>query len=109
MLIQKKHSVTVTSRFLKKNYNNYKSLNISKKLKLKKLNILKKNEIEKIIKDFNPENIFYLAGQSSIPKSFTLPKETKDSNFSGAKNFLEIINKEKINTKFFKANSGYIF
>ena len=109
LLIQKKHSVTVTSRFLKKNYNNYKSLRISNKVKFKKLNILKKNEIKKIIKDINPENIFYLAGQSSIPKSFTLPKETKDSNFSGAKNFLEIINKEKINTKFFKANSGYIF
>ena len=32
-----------------------------------------------------PNNIFYLAGQSSIPKSFNLSKETKDSNFTGAK------------------------
>tara|TARA_Y100001970_G_scaffold108327_1_gene135484 strand:+ start:3743 stop:4678 length:936 start_codon:yes stop_codon:yes gene_type:complete len=109
LLIQKRHDVTVTSRFLKKNYKNYKSLKISHKVKFKKLNILKKKNIKKIIKDINPENIFYLAGQSSIPKSFVLPKETKDSNFLGAKNFLEVINKENIKTKFFKANSGYIF
>ena len=53
--------------------------------------------------------IFYLAGQSSIPKSFNLSRETKDSNFTGAKNFLEIIEKERINLNFFKGNSGYIF
>ena len=42
LLIQKKHSVTVTSRFLKKNYNNYKSLRISKKVKFKKIKYFKK-------------------------------------------------------------------
>ena len=38
-----------------------------------------------------------------------LSRETKDSNFTGAKNFLEIIEKERVNLNFFKGNSGYIF
>jgi len=61
------------------------------------------------LKRVNPDNIFYLAGQSSIPKSFILKKETFNSNFIGAKNFVEILYKEKYKTKFLKANSGYIF
>ena len=109
LLLKKGHKVIVTSRFSKKTHNNYKLLKISKKVNFKKLNVLSKLEIKKVINDIKPNNIFYLAGQSSIPKSFNLSKETKDSNFTGAKNFLEIIEKEKINTNFFKANSGYIF
>ena len=109
LLIKKKHNIVVTSRFTKKKYKNYENLKISKKVKFKKLNILNKVEIKKIILFEKPDNIFYFAGQSSIPKSFDLPKETFQSNFIGAKNFLEIIYKNKIYTNFFKANSGYIF
>lgn len=109
LLLKKGHKVIVTSRFSKKTHNNYKILKISKKVNFKKLNVLSKLEIKKVINDIKPNNIFYLAGQSSIPKSFNLSEETKNSNFTGAKNFLEIIEKEKIKTNFFKANSGYIF
>ena len=105
LLLKKGHKVVVTSRFSKKTHNNYKILKISKKVNFKKLNVLSKLEIKKVINDIKPNNIFYLAGQSSIPKSFNLSKETKDSNFTGAKNFLEIIEKEKINLNFFKGNS----
>ena len=87
LLIKKNHNIVVTSRFRKKKYKKYEKLKISKK----------------------PDNIFYFAGQSSIPKSYELPKETFQSNFTGAKNFLEIMLKNKIYTNFFKANSGYIF
>ena len=109
LLIKKNHNIVVTSRFRKKKYNNYEKLKISKKIRFKKLNILNKKEIKKIILSEKPDNIFYFAGQSSIPKSYELPKETYQSNFTGAKNFLEIMLKNKIYTKFFKANSGYIF
>ena len=108
-LIKKKYNIFVTSRKLKRNYSNYQKLNIEKKINFKKLDISNKKEIEQILKKINPQYIYYFAGISSITQSFKRPKETMISNYIGAKNFLEIIDKENIKTKFFKANSGYIF
>ena len=108
-LLKKKYNIFVTSRKLKKNYLNYRKLNIQKKINFKKFNISNKKEIKQILKKINPQYIYYFAGISSITQSFKQPKETMVSNYIGAKNFLEIIDKENIKTKFFKANSGYIF
>ena len=74
-----------------------------------KLNILNKQDILKIIRKYNPDNIFYFSGQSSLTKSINLKKITNDSNYIGAKKFLEILYKHKIKSRFYKANSGYIF
>ena len=108
-LLRKKEKVVVTTRSLKKIHTNYNYLKIQKKIKFEKLNINKKKQISKIISKYNPKKIFYFAGQSSITKSIKYKKETFSSHYNGTKNFLEILKKEKSNTKFFKANSGYIF
>ena len=75
-LLKNKEKVIVTSRFKKKNYKNFKFLKIQKKIKFLKLNIKSKNEIEKIINEYNPNKIYYFAGQSSLTKSQKLKKET---------------------------------
>jgi GDPmannose 4,6-dehydratase len=108
-LLKKKEKVVVTTRSLKKIYTNYNYLKIQKKVKFEKLNINKKIEISEIISKYNPKKIFYFAGQSSITKSIKSKQETFNSHYNGTKNFLEILKKEKYKTKFFKANSGYIF
>ena len=108
-LLKKKYSVFVTTRSLKKKFTNYSRLNILKKIKFKKLDILNKQEISDTIRSINPISIYYFAGISSITESFYSPKETFLSNYTGAKNFLEILKKEKSNIRFYKANSGYIF
>ena len=107
--VGKNYKIIVTTRYIKKNYQNYQKLKIANKVKFKKLNFLKKKEITKIINRHKPEQIYYLAGQSSIFKSIELAKITMSSNYIGAKNFLEVIYNKKFNIKFFKANSGYIF
>ena len=109
LLIAKKHKVIVTSRKIKKNYTNYNKLNIEDKVIFEQLDVLKKQNILKIIKRYNPNNIFYFSGQSSLTKSINLKKITNDSNYIGAKKFLELLYKHKIKSKFYKANSGYIF
>ena len=109
LLLSKKHKIIVTSRKVKKSHINYNKLNIENKVIFEELNVLKKRDILKILKKYSPDNIFYLSGQSSLTKSVNLKKETNDSNYIGAKNFLEIIYKYKIKSKFYKANSGYIF
>ena len=108
-LIGKKYNIIVTSRRIGKSFSNYKRLKIDKKVKFQKLNILKEKQIEKIINKYNPVHIYYFAGQSSIFKSNKLSNKTMDSNYTGAKKFLKIINKNKLKIKFFKANTGYIF
>ena len=108
-LLKKKHKVIVTSRIIKKRFINYHKLNIEKKITFEKLDILKKKDILKVIRKYNPDNIFYLSGQSSLTKSINLKNETYNSNYIGAKKFLEILHKYKIKSKFYKANSGYIF
>ncbi len=109
LLLQKNYGIVCTTRKNKKNYANYKNLKIEKKVIFKKLNILNENEIRKIINTYKPIQIYYFAGQSSITKSIKLPRSTMNSNYLGAKKFLKIIYKKKLNIKFFKANSGYIF
>ena len=109
LLLKKNYNIVVTTRKIRKNFINYEKLKISKKVKFKKLNVQKEKEIEKIINTYNPIHIYYFAGVSLIAKSFKLSKETQISNYLGAKKFLEVIYKHKLNIKFFKANSGYIF
>ena len=108
-LLKNKQIVIVTSRSLNKNFTNYKYLKIRNKIKFEKLNTNKKDEIEKIVKKYKPKKIFYFSGQSSLTKSLENKKETFDSHYNGTKNFLVFLKKEKLDTKFYKANSGYIF
>jgi len=108
-LLSKKQRIIVTSRKRKKSYKNYNKLDIESKVIFEKLDVLKKNEILKLLKKYTPKNIFYFSGQSSLTKSINLRKATNDSNYIGAKKFLEILHKYELKTNFYKANSGYIF
>lgn len=108
-LLKKKEKVVVTSRILNKKFTNYEYLKLQKKVDFEKLNTNNKKEINQILNKYNPKKIFYFSGQSSIPKSIKLKKATFSSHYVGTKNFLDILKKEKSDTKFFKANSGYIF
>ena len=108
-LLKKKEKVIVTSRSLNKNFVNYKYLKIKNKVQFEKLNTGKKKQIEKIIKKYNPKKIFYFSGQSYLTKSVKDKKDTFISHYNGSKNFLDVLRKYELDTKFFKANSGYIF
>jgi GDPmannose 4,6-dehydratase len=109
VLVKKNFKTIITTRKLKNYKKNYNKLNITNKVKFVKLNLNHKEKISEILKNNQPDLIYYFAGQRSIPESFIKPRSTYLSNCIGAENFLKIINKEKLNTKFFKANSGYIF
>ena len=108
-LLKKGFKLIVTSRKIKKRYDNYSKLKIEENVKFKKLNLLNKENIKKIIISEKPQYIYYFAGVSSITRSFKCPKQTLNSNFLGAKNFLEVLKELNSPIKFFKANSGYIF
>ena len=104
-LFKKKFKVIVTTRSLIKPK---KKLN-KKKINIKRLNILSINQIKKLLLKYNPKIIFYLAGQSSPRKSFYTKKETYLSNFKGCSNFLKVLKKEKLSSKFINFSSCEIY
>tara|TARA_B100001173_G_scaffold311856_1_gene330558 strand:+ start:1289 stop:2224 length:936 start_codon:yes stop_codon:yes gene_type:complete len=108
-LLKNREKVIVTTRSLKKKLKNYHYLKIHNKVKFEKLDVNNKKEVNKILKKYKPNKVFYFAGQSSLTKSFKYKKETLISHYHGTKNFLDIMKKNNLMLKFFKANSGYIF
>ena len=67
------------------------------------------NSVIKAIISANADEIYYLAGQSSVGLSFDQPAETLTSVTLGTLNVLEAIRIEKITTKFYHASSSECF
>ena len=107
LLLKKKYKVIITSRNIKLAK---KKIPIkSKNLILKQINILNLEEIKKLILENKPNIIFYFASQSSPKLSFKNKKETYQSNYIGCRNFIKVIQKEKIDCKFINAASSEIY
>ena len=102
----KKKKVLVTTRSLKKCKKKFIHL---KEVAICRLNVQNKKDIENLLFKVRPKEIFYFAGQSSPALSFKKPKETYASNFLGCRNFLEVIDKLKLNCKFLNASSCEIY
>jgi GDPmannose 4,6-dehydratase len=101
-LNKKNKKVIITSRFKK-------PIIKKKKFEIVVLDIFNKEKIFKLIKKYEPQNIFYFAGQSSPSISFVKKNETIRSNYIGCKNVLESVHKINRNISFFYAASSEIY
>jgi GDPmannose 4,6-dehydratase len=109
-LLKKKYKVFISSRKITEaKRNKFKIINIYKKVNFIKLNLYNKKKVKELIQKIKPDNIYYLAGQSSVDKSFKKPKETIISNFYGCKNVLESLKEIKFSGKFLNIASSEIF
>ena len=107
LLKRKDNKVIITTRNINRAKN---KINIkNKNLFIIKSDVLNKKNIKEILKKYNPNKIFYFAGQSSPKDSFIKARETYDSNVKGCINYLEALKKNKINCKFINASSSEIF
>lgn len=107
LLLNKNQDVVITTRNI---ISSKKKIPFKhKRLRLFKLDVLKKKQINFLLKKFNPDYIFYLAGQSSPNLSFNKKVTTYLSNVTGCKNFLEILQNHNFKTKFINASSSEIF
>ena len=88
--------------------------------KLSKLKILKDinllslapndfRNVIKVVNSINPDEVYYLAGLTSVGLSFEQPVECMESISLGVLNFLEAIKLIKKNIKFFNAGSSECF
>ena len=107
LLLKKKYQVIITTRNVSLAAKKIPIKN--KNLRLIKLDVLKENQIYSLIENFKPKLIFYFAGQSSPALSFKKNKITYLSNVKGCENFLKVLYKKKIKTKFINASSSEIF
>ena len=91
LLLEKSYDVWGTSRDVKKSkLINLKKLGIDKKINL--VSVLNDDfqKLSSLINELLPDEIYYLAGQSSVGLSFAEPKETISSNVLGILNVLEV-------------------
>ena len=109
-LLDKGYSVWISSRIGENNsFSNLLTLGIRDKLNIIELDILNLEEIKNTLDQIKPNEIYNLAGQSSVGLSFNKPIETIQSISIGTLNILEAIRLLKLNTKFYNAGSSEIF
>jgi len=108
-LLNKRKVYITTRKITTTKIKNFKILKIKKKINFLQLNVININKIKQILKKVNPHEIYYLAGQSSIVKSFKKKKVTHIINYLGCKNILNILKKTNYKGKFLNIASSEMF
>lgn len=88
---------------------NLKRLNIINKIKLIEFDYRNYSKLIQIFKKKNFNEIYFLAGETSVKKSEFVPYESVASNTMVCLYILEYIRSQKRKIKFFNASSGEIF
>ena len=108
-LIQKGYKVIGTTRERSiKNLYRLERLKIRKKITLLKGVATNLNFCKKILRR-NVNEIYYLAGDSSVIKSFETPDISLKSNTEGILNILQTLKQKKYKSKLFNAGSGQFY
>jgi len=110
LLLSKKYQVWGTSRDVQKmDLSNLSKLNILSQIKLLSLSCQKKSNFIQVLETSSPDEIYYLAGLSSVGLSFEKPKESIESIVIGTLNLLEASKTVNKNIKIYFAGSSECF
>jgi len=110
LLLAKGYEVWGTSRDANVSaMSNLKALSVDAKVKLVSMAPNKSESVANAIRVSDPDEIYFLAGQSSVGVSFEKPAETMEGIVIGALNLLEVIRLQKKRIRFFNAGSGECF
>ena len=101
LLIEKHNLVILTKSFFKKQ----NITNISKKIKVEKIDVTDFKKLGKSIQKNKPDVIIHLAGQTSHLQSFENPLKDIDSNAKSTLFILEEIRKKKLKCRFVLGSS----
>lgn len=109
-LLQKGYVVTGTSRDAEAgHFSNLKRLGIDTSVELTSMAINDFRSVVSVLGECMPDEIYNLAGQSSVALSFSQPVETYKSIASGTLNILEAIRLLRLDTRFYNAGSSECF
>ena len=108
-LLQKNYSVIGLSKHNSSPSESLKKLGVEKEINLKIGDIKDDSIIKNLINKYQPDEIYNLAGQSSVGKSFLIPKETSESIINGTLTLLETAKNLDFKGKIFFAGSSEMF
>lgn len=84
-------------------------LGIHGKVKLFSMSLIDFRSVFQVFLETQPDEVYNLAGQTSVSLSFKLPVETLESISLGTLNILEVLRLLKFKTKFYNASSSECF
>ena len=96
-LLVEKHNLVILTKSLLKKHN---VVNISKKIKIEKIDVTDFKKLGHSIQKNKPDVIIHLAGQTSHSQSFEQPLNDIDSNAKSTLFILEEIRKNKLKCRF---------
>lgn len=110
LLLDEGYIVHGTSRDAElSSFSSLKVLNIYNKVHLHSMSSIDFRSVMQVILEVQPNEVYNLAGQSSVGLSFAQPVETLDSISLGTLNILEVIRFHKLPIKFYNASSSECF
>ncbi|MGK7945641.1 MAG: GDP-mannose 4,6-dehydratase [Microcystaceae cyanobacterium] len=110
LLLEKGYIVCGTSRDAQiSSFNNLVRLGIREQVKVLSMSLTDFRSVLQVFKKVNPDEVYNLAGQSSVGLSFEQPVETLESIATGTLNLLEAIRFTEAPIKFYNAGSSECF
>jgi GDPmannose 4,6-dehydratase len=110
LLLDKGYEVIGTSRDAQTStFANIKQLGLYERIRTVSMAVNDFRSVLSALKQSEPDEIYYLAGQSSVGLSFSQPVETMDSIVMGTLNMLEAIRFLGGNMRYYNAGSGECF
>jgi GDPmannose 4,6-dehydratase len=110
LLLEKGYEVTGTSRDAQmSSLRNLQRLEIREQVKLTSMSLTDFRSVLQVLNKIQPDEIYNLAGQSSVGLSFDQPVETLDSITTGTLNILEAIRFTGAPIKLYNAGSSECF
>jgi GDPmannose 4,6-dehydratase len=110
LLLQRGYTVYGASRDAQaSNFHNLRRLGLIDSVRLESLNITDFRSVLQALRRVNPDEVYNLAGQSSVALSFDQPVETLESVSLGTLNLLEAIRFTEQPIRFYNAGSGECF
>lgn len=110
LLLKNGYEVVGTSRKLSiAKSQSLRALGITDQIELHCLDLLNSSEVQAFVEKHDPQEIYNLAGLTSVGLSFEMPCEAVSSITIGTLNLLEAIKKSGVEAKYYNAGSGECF
>lgn len=110
LLLEKGYKVCGTSRDAQMStFNNLSRLGIRDQIKLDSMSLTDFRSVLQVLTKYQPDEVYNLAGQSSVGLSFEQPVETLESIATGTLNLLEAIRFTGAKIKLYNASSSECF